>query len=245
MKNFLVTAFAFLTINGLVILCLATAANSIGRGEYATVVVVLGIALAFAGVEAAVILVLRGRVEPRMKVGNRETTIRPDLMFDRLTLWATVIVVIAVAVYAICAPQGKIDLPLPYGSQRMWSIAASVLTVVGLANIWSLFKRGGNSFQRLNPRGFELGQGVSSVRGEWDDVIEITDRRPGKSPPLRSTLFVEFRDGKIWAQAVDSYTPGGEALRRLVRYYWINTDKREELANGSACERLREFEDKP
>jgi hypothetical protein len=61
---------------------------------------------------------------------------------------------------------------------------------------------------------------------------------------VRGTLFDEFGDGRVRTQAIDSYTPKGEALRRLVRYYWINPDKRDELATGRTVERLNEFEGK-
>jgi hypothetical protein len=242
-KKSLLSVLFFTVVSGLIVLCLVTAVDSVGRREYATAVVVVGIALAFAGVETALVLVLRGTVKPRIDVSDQETTIRPDLVVDRLLLWATIAGVVAIAVYAIFALQGKIDLPLPYGSQRMWSIAAIGLTLTGIANLLSLFKRGGNSFQRLTPRGFELGQGVSSARGDWDDVLDITDRRPGKTPPLRATLFLKMSDGKIRTQAIDSYTPGGEALRRLVRYYWINPGRRDELADDRAAARLVEFQD--
>ena len=80
------------------------------------------------------------------------------------------------------------------------------------------------------------------MRGDWDDVVDITDRRPGKAPPLRATLFVKFSDGKIRTQAIDSYTPGGQALRRLVRYYWINPERRDELAEDRSAARLVEFQ---
>jgi hypothetical protein len=241
-RNILASVFFFAIVSGLIVLCTATAVTSLGRGEVATAVVVLGLALAFAGVEAAVILVLTGKVKPRLEVTDQETTIRPDLVIDRLLTWSTVAGFVAVAVYAIFAPQGKIDLPLPYGSQRMWTIAAIGITMTGIVNLWSLYKRGGNSFQRLTRQGFELGQGISSVRGEWDDVVDIADRRPGKPPPVRATLFVKFSDGKIRTQAIDSYTPRGAAMRRLVRYYWLNPDKRDELTDGRAIERLTEYQ---
>jgi hypothetical protein len=89
-----------------------------------------------------------------------------------------------------------------------------------------------------------LAQCISSVRGEWDDVTDIADHRPGKSSPLRATLFVTFRDGRTRTQAIDSYTRKGEALRRLVRYYWLYPDRRAELTDGKVIERLAELEDK-
>ncbi len=242
MKKFLVGSFFFAAVSGLVVTCLVTAVVSLGRGEYPTATVVVGIALGFAGVEAAVILVLCGKVKPRIEVSDRATTIRPDLIADRLLLWATVAAFVGVATYAIFAPQGRIDLPLPYGSQRMWTITAIGITLTGIANLWILFRRGGNSFQRLTPIGFELGQGVSSFRGDWDDVVDIADRRPGKSPPVRATIVVKLKDGRTRTQAIDSYTPGGEAMRRFIRYYWINPDRRDELTDGRAIQRLADYQ---
>lgn len=242
MKKVFASVFFFVVVTGLVVLCLVTAVVSLGRGEIPTTVVVTGVALAFLGAESVVVIILAGKVKPRMEVSAQQTTIRPDLVVDRLLLWATVVAFVAVAVYAIFAPQGKIDLAPPYGSQRMWSIAAIGVTLTGTANLWSLFTRGGSSFQRLSPHGFELGQGVSSVNGEWDDVVDITDRRPGRRPPVRATLVVTFSDGKVRTQAIDSYTPGGQALRRLVRYYWINPDRRDELTDGRAIERLAQYQ---
>lgn len=241
MKKALGLAFYFVVVNGLALMSGSWAVVSFRRGEYPTTVVMVGITLAFFGIESAFLITLTGRVRPRMEVTDQETTIRPDLVVDRLLTWATVAGFVAIAVYAVFAPQGKIDLPLPYGSQRMWTVTAIGITLTGVANLWSLFKRGGNSFQRLTPVGFVLGQGVSSVRGEWDDVVDMADRRPGKSPPVRATLFVKFGDGKIRTQAIDSYTPQGDALRRLVRYYWINPDRRDELIDGRVIERLADF----
>ena len=242
MKKSLTSVFFFVVATALVLLCVVAAVRALTRGEVATAVVLTGIALAFLGVESALVRILAGKVKPRAEVEDHQTTIRPDLIVDRLFLYATVVAVLAVAVYAVFAPRGEIDLPVPYGSQRTWTIAAIVLTLTGLGNLWILFKRGGNSLQRLSPQGFELGQGVSSVEGRWEDVVDIADRREGRPQPVRHTLFVKFSDGKVRTQAIDSYTPGGDALRRLVRFYWINADRRDELADGRALQRLAEFE---
>jgi hypothetical protein len=243
-RNFLVLAFYFAMVNGIALLCIVWAVISLGRGEYLTIIVVVGFAFAFVGLEASLVLVLRGKVRPRVEFDDEGTTIRPDRAADGFLKWGTVAVAISVATYAIFAPQGRIDIPLPYGNHRMWDIVAIGLTLTGIVNLWQTFRRGGLSFQRLNARGFELGQGVSSVRGEWDDVTDIADHRPRKSSPLRATLFVTFRDGRTRTQAIDQYTPNGEALRRLVRYYWLNPDHRDELSDGRAIERLSEFEGK-
>lgn len=244
MKNFLILTFYFAVVNGLALLSTVWAVISLGRGEYLTTVVVLGFALAFVGIEASLILVIREKVRHRVEVDDEGTTIRPDRAVDGLLQWGTIAAVVAVATYAIFAPQGKIDIPVPYGNHRMFVIVAIGVALTGIVNVWQTFRRGGLSFLRLTPDEFELGQGISSVHGEWDEVADIADHRPGKPSPFRATLFVTFRDGRTRTQVVDSYTPGGEALRRLMRYYWLNPDRRAELTDGKAIERLAEFASK-
>jgi hypothetical protein len=243
-KNFLVLAFYFAVVNGIALLCIVWAVISLVRGEYLTIVVVLGFALAFVGLEASLVLVLRGKVRPRVEFDDEGTTIRPDRAADGFLRWATVAMAIAVATYAIFAPQGRIDIPLPYGNQRMWDVVAIGLTLAGIVNLWRTFKRGGVSFVRLTPSGFEMSQGSSSMDGLWDDVVAITDRRLDRSPPFRAMIFVKFRDDRVRTLVVDSYTPGGDVMRRFLRYYWLNSDHRAELADGRAIERLSEFEGK-
>jgi hypothetical protein len=243
-KNLLALGFVFVVVTGLALLSIVWTVISFGRGEYLTTVVVLGFALSFVGLEASLALVLLGKVRPRVKFDDKGTTIRPDRAADSLLKWGTVAVAIAVATYAIFAPQGKIDIPVPYGNQRMWAIVAIGITVAGIVSLWRTFKRGGVGFIRLTTSGFEMSQGSSSMDGVWDDVVAITDRRPDKPPPLRAMIFVKFRDDRVRTLVVDSYTPGGDAMRRFVRYYWLNSDHRAELTDGRAMERLSDFEAK-
>lgn len=241
MKNFLVLAFYLVVVNGVALLSIVWAIISLQRGEFVTTAMVLGIALAFIGIESALLITLIGKVRPRAALGDDETIIRPDRVVDGFIRWATVAAVFAMATYAIFTPQGRIDIPLTHGDHRWFLIIAIGASLTGVANLWTMHKRGGASFLRLDPAGFEMGQGVSSVHGEWSDIADITDRRPGKPPPLRGTLCMTLKDGRTRTQVVDSYTPGGDALRRLVRYYWINSDHRDELADGSALQRLAEY----
>lgn len=240
--RFLVLAFYFAVTNGMALLCIVWAVISLGRGEWLTTVVVLGVALSFVGFEASLLLVLRGKVRPRVGFDYEGTTIRPDRAADGFLKWATVPLAIAVATYAIFALQGKIDIPVPYGNQRMWGTIAIGLTLAGIVSLWRTFRPGGVSFVRLSPSGFEMSQGSSSMKGEWGDVVAISDRRPEKSPPLRAMIFIKFRDDRFRTLVVDSYTPGGDAMRRFVRYYWLYPDRRDELTDGRAIERLSELE---
>lgn len=240
-KNFLVVAFFFSVLDGLAIVAIWWAVVSFAHGEYLTVVVVTGFAFAFLCLTASLVLVMRRKVRPLADVGDRGTTIRPDHIVGGLVKWGTVTAYLALATFAIFAPLGKIDIPLPPGNRQYILIVAFAGTIWGIVDVWRTFKRGGVSFIKLDADGFAMSQGSSSINGGWDDVVAITDRRPGKPAPLRAMIFVKFGDDRIRSLVVDSYTPGGDAVRRLVRYYWMNSDKRDELTDGRAVERLAEF----
>jgi hypothetical protein len=240
-KNFLALAFYFVVLDGLAISCIVWAVISFGRDEYLTVVVVLGIAVMCIGLTSSLVLVMCRKVSPRAELRDQGISIRPDRVVDDLIKVGIVGGYIATALYAIFTPLGKIDIPQPPGNHQYVVVVAAGGAIWGIFDLWRTFKRGGVSFVRLTPTGFEMSQGSSSMNGVWDDVSAITDRRPEKSPPFRAMIFVKFRDDRIRSLVVDSYTPGGDAMRQLVRYYWLNADKRDELTNGRAIERLAEF----
>jgi len=92
----------------------------------------------------------------------------------------------------------------------------------------------------LHPHGFAVMQAGVVRRGAWDDVRDVTDRRPGRPQPARGRLVLVMADAQTWTLASDSSTPGGAALRRLVRFYWRHRDHRAELTTGAALVRLRD-----
>ena len=237
-KNFLVVAFFFIVLDGLAIVAIWWAVVSFAHGEYLTVVVVTGFAFAFLCLTVSLLLVLRRKVRPVASASEHGTTIRPDRMVGGLVKWGTVGAYLALATFAIFAPLGKIDIPLPPGNGQYVIIVAIAGAIWGVVDVWRTFKRGGVSFIKLDTDGFDMSQGSSSMNGSWDDVVAVTDRRPGRPAPFRAMIFVKFRDEAIRSLVVDSYTPGGDAVWRLVRYYWMNADKRDELTDGRAVERL-------
>jgi len=237
-KYILLLTWFSVVLFGMAAVAVWWAVVTFGRGEYLTVVVTLAFAASCAAVPISLSLIMLGEVVPRATFDAGGTTVRPDRRIDGLDQFAVVSMVIAAALFAAFHRLGRIDVPLPSAHHQYVVVSASVAALAGISQVVAMFARGGLSFQKLTPLGFELGQGLSSVRGEWDDVVLISDRRPGKEPPFRSTLFVKFRNARTRSQAIDSYTPGGDALRRLVRYYWINPEARGELTDGRAVERL-------
>jgi hypothetical protein len=240
-KTFLIAAFVFAVVDGMAVAAVWWAFVVLGRNEYLTVLVLAAYTVSALAFTVSTSLILLGAVTARAVFDDRGTTIRPDRWVDVLQRLTAVAGFLAVAVFAICHYLGRIDIPLPPGNHQYIVMMATVAALGGAPSIWSMFARGGLSFQKLTPEGFELGQGLSSAHGEWADVVAISDRKPGKQPPVRATLFVKFSSGRIRTQAIDSYTPRGDALRRLVRYYWINPEARDELTDGRAVERLASY----
>jgi hypothetical protein len=240
-KKFLVVAFFFSVLDGLAIVAIWWAIVSFAHGEYLTVVVVTGFAFAFLCLTASLVLVMRQKVRPVANVSDHGTTIRPDRIVGGLVKWGTVGAYLALATFAVFAPMGKIDIPLPPGNRQYIIIVAFAGAIWGIVDVWRTFKRGGVSFIMLDTGGFDMSQGSSSMNGSWDDVVAVTDRRPGRPSPFRAMIFVKFRDERIRSLVVDSYTPGGDAMRRLVHYYWKNSDSRDELTDGRAIARLAEL----
>ena len=119
-------------------------------------------------------------------------------------------------------------------------IASIVGALAGLPSLWQILTQGGMSRLRLTVGGFELGNAFSTKARSWDDVSYVADcvlngRRPGNT----GTTYITMADGRTQTLTSDWYTPGGHALRDLVRFYWQHPEYREELTDGRALERLR------
>lgn len=231
----------FATLGPIVALSLWWAGVTFGRGEYLTVAVLLLVAVSLVGmIPVPLVLALLGRVTPRARFDDQATTIRPDRVVDGFQRWGTLGTYVAAATIAIFRPLGMVDIPLPshVGYRGSLIVTVYVVAVFGIYEVWKAFRPAGVSFVRLTAKGFAMSQASSSMEGEWDDVVAITDRKRGKKPPYRAMAFVEFDDGRVLTQVVDDYTPGGEAMRRWVNYYWLYPNHRDELTDGRAIERL-------
>lgn len=240
-KGILILVFYFGVFGALDILSIVWTVRSIAHGEYLTAFVVLCFFVSMFALMAYLVVVLRANVRPRVEYGDEATTVRPYRTLDWLTKIGTITAYGAAATYAIFTPMGKIDIPQPPGNHQYLLYLATGGAVWGIFDLWRTFRRGGVSYIRLTPNGFDMSQGSSSVSGVWDEVADVSDRRPGKSPPFRGMVFVVFKEDRVRSLVVDSYTPRGTAMRRLVRYYWMNPERRDELTDGRAAERLAQY----
>ncbi|PRC42618.1 hypothetical protein C6A85_000000109565, partial [Mycobacterium sp. ITM-2017-0098] len=73
------------------------------------------------------------------------------------------------------------------------------------------------------------------------EISDISDR-PRHQPWLliAGSTYLTASDGRTRTLASDWYTPGGRAVRKLVRFYWQHPECRGELTDGRAAQRLAE-----
>lgn len=221
------------------ILCLCWSVAAFARGEYLTVIVVLMFAYASVGFVLTLITIKRGRVLVRGEFDKKGTVVRPDRTFELISLSTIVAGIAGMGMYTIFAPLGMMDIPTPGLGQFYYVALGAVGVVVGVAVLQRIRARGGVSYLRLTPSGFDLEEGLSSAHGKWDDVAQVTDRSPRGPRPVRGTIAIVTSDGKSAVLTADSYTPGGHALREMVRFYWQHPEHRAELTDGRGLERLR------
>jgi hypothetical protein len=219
------------------ILCTAWAFVTLTNSEYLSTVVVTGFAVFAFGMIAMMVIVATRRVRPRATRDDVGTTFRPDRKVDGLLAASTFGAFVAMAVYAVFAPLGMLDIPVPRGDQRYFAFACAAGVVMGIFSLRQILRRRGTSYLRMTVDSLEMGNTVSSAHRSWDDVIDVADRpQNGRQPS--GTTYITTADGRTRRLPSDWYTPGGHGLRELVRFYWQHPEQRQELNDGRAMERL-------
>ncbi|MDT5185023.1 MAG: hypothetical protein QOJ20_130 [Mycobacterium sp.] len=232
-------AIAFLSVLFGVVgaLCIAWAFVTLTSGEYLSTVVVTGFAVFAFGMIAMMAIVAMGRVTPRVTCDDAGITMRPDRRVDGLLTASTIGAFLAMAVYAVFAPLGMLDIPVPRGDQRYFVFACAAGVLVGIFSLRQIITRRGTSYVRITVDSLEMGNTVSSAERSWDEVTDVADRpQNGRQPS--GTTYITTADGRTRTLPSDWYMPGGHGLRELVRFYWQHPEKREELIDGRAVERL-------
>ena len=213
---------------------------SLGRGEFLTTLVVVGAAVFAFGLIAVTMRVGNQLVTVRVDPDGEGTTFRPDRVVDVCSMTATVGMYVAMVLFAIFAPLDMVDIPSPRGDEKYFVLTAIVGVVVGLPTMRQILTKRGMSYLRLDAEGFETGNTTSSVYRTWDDVTDVSDRpAPDRRPVNTGSTYITTTDGSTRLVATDWYTPGGHAMRDLVRYYWQHPECREELTDHRAAKRLR------
>lgn len=237
MKSSIAKAFLWILFGPFGVFCAAWAFIFLSRGECLSAIVALGFAVFTLGLVVMLVIVASRKVTPRIARDDAGITLRPDQRVDSLLIASTFGAFSAMAFYAVFAPLDMIDIPVPRNDERYFVFACAAAVLVGIFSLWQIIRRRGSSYLRMTVDGLEIGSTVSSAERSWDDVVDIADR-PQKARQPTGTTYITTADGRTRTLPSDWYTPGGRALRELVRFYWQHPEHRKELVDGRAAERL-------
>lgn len=221
-------------------LCLWWMVVTLGRAEFVTAITVFGFAVMLFALTAFFVRVTWGKPTAEGTFDATGTTLRPDRVGYMFIRTSVIGGVVAMALFAVLQPLGKLDIPVPHSMRYYLPFMSAVGAVAGAVLLFRSILRGSLSRLRLTPDGFEFAEGRVHSNGKWDDVEDLTYRPPeGPEPAANSIVFV-MSDGQCHSMAAGSYTPEGRALRQMVRFYWKHPENRGELTDGRALDRLRD-----
>lgn len=238
MKSTIATLFLCVLFGPFGIFCAVWAGVYVGRAEFLSAVVALGSAVFALAMVAMLVIVASSNVSPRVTFDGAGVLVRPDCRVDGLLMASTVGGFIAMALYAICEPLGKLDIPAFGRNQTYFVIACALGVLVGVMSLRQMFIHRGSSYVRMDIEGIETGNTMTSAERPWNEVADIADRPPKGSRPTGATYIVSV-DGRTRVLPTGWYTPEGQQLRDVLRFYWQHPDQRAELYDGRAVQRLR------
>lgn len=200
--------------------------------------VVAGFAVFGFAILAVRVFLATGSVSPRIDYGDAGTVLRPDPKVDRLSATAVLAGFAAMLLYAAGAPFGVVALP-GIADQRWYALASAIGVVIGVPSLARIARHRGMGYLRLTPDGVEHVDPYSRVERRWDELTEVSDQpRQQNWLQMAGSTYVTTSDGRTRTLTSDWYTPGGHALRELMRFYWQHPDHRVELTDGRAARRL-------
>lgn len=215
------------------------AVNCVMRGEYPSAVVALGGTAFCYGLITPLAKLVRRKQAPRVRVDATGTTFRPDRGIDIPMQVSLIGGVVAGALITVLAPLGKLAIPIPPFMRYSLPFMGAVIVAMGVPQVWRNVSRGGvTKYLSLTRAGFEFSEGLRSHSGDWDQVKDITDEAPTKQASTSGPIVFVMNDETTPTIAANGMTPGGAALRELVRFYWEHPESRDELTDGRAVERL-------
>ncbi|MDT5079112.1 MAG: hypothetical protein QOJ80_3749 [Mycobacterium sp.] len=209
------------------------------RGDFLSATAALGFAAFCFGFIVPFFKVVPGNIRPRAEFDENGTTFRPDRGIDVPIAVSLLGLAIGGGMLAVFKPIGQLDIPVPEQMRLSIPFTGGVAAVAIVPILVRTLRRGGSKYLRLTPEGFEIAQGWAVKRGRWADVKDVTDDQPGQSKPTPAAIAIGLADGSWLAVAGASFVPNGDALRKLVRFYWQNPKQRNELTDDRAINRLR------
>lgn len=208
------------------------------RAAYLSAIVALLAAIFSFGMIGMLVTVASGRVVPRVEWDGEGMTVRPDRRVDMLLLASSFAGFAAMALYAILEPLGRLAIRPPSGNGQYLVIACAAGALMGIFALRHMLVQRGTSLLRMTVEGIATANTITTVRRSWDDIAEIADR-PADGRHETGATYIITGDGRIRTHPTDWYTPGGKALRDIIRFYWEHPEHRDELTDGTAAQRLQ------
>lgn len=214
------------------------AVRAVLRGEYLTVIGLSGIVVFPLLMVMALALVMLGRTSLRGSFDSSGSTLRTDRTFEGCFYVGLVATIVGGAVLVRYLPTGTLAIPMSRGWQIFSPalvVVAIVFAVIGLVSAW---RRGGLGYVKLTPAGVDIANILSTQSVRWDDIVGVADYSDVNTK-TRKAIVLRLEDGveKV-VDGADFYAPRGAGLYWMVRHYWRHPDKRAELTDGRALERL-------
>jgi hypothetical protein len=210
---------------------------SLARAEYLSAVVALGAAVFSFGMIAMLTIVASRKVAPRVTRDDSGIVVRPDRRVDALLLTSTFAGFFAMALYAIFAPLGVLNISAPRGNSQYIVFICAAGALGGVFSLRQIVKQRGTSCLWMSQDGLVTGNTMTTAQRSWDEVTAIGDR-PRNARRSSGATYITTADGRSRVVPSDWYTPGGHGLREFVRFYWQHPEARAELADGRAAQRL-------
>jgi len=211
--------------------------GALARGDLLTAAITAGGTVFTLGACAGVLVTRFKRVALRGAADQEGTVLRPDPLGAAVTCVTFAAVVPSGVLYVIYVPQGVVDMPLSRGEQIFTPILIGFLVALAVGGLVAYARRGPGHLL-LSPQGFEIRELVSTKRGSWIGVTDVTDDAP--EVKARHPIVLVMKDGQPQViQGASGYAPNGAALYWMVRHYWKHPENRDELTDGRALDRLR------
>ncbi|MGV0811358.1 hypothetical protein ABQF34_05310 [Mycolicibacterium boenickei] len=220
-----------------VLACAAWAILTLVRGSYLTTVVALGATVFW--FMPIVIWQIMPKFVAWGTFDSSGTTIRLDKRMDRLTLINMFAGTVSLGLLAAFGSSGKLDIPLPPDIASLYSLVFAGPALACLGLIAMIVVRPGVCRVRLTPEGFEFAEAFTRKRGTWSEVVDMTEEAPSgvyANSPI--VMVMAGGETKMLKEAM-VFTPNPAVLREHVRFYWQHPERRDELTDGQALEKLR------
>ncbi|OLO99938.1 hypothetical protein BVU76_23320 [Mycolicibacterium porcinum] len=220
----------------LAVVCGIWAFNAIRHLQFITAVIALGFVLTWLLIATQLARSKNAAIDA--KLNDLGTVLRPDSRVEASQRRSNAALALSGLSMVIAWMCGWLYLPLPEGVGQIFPIAFGATGLVA-GWFWFVFKRqGGTSYMLLTAEKFKFVNLGCLNSGEWDDIASVTDKLPTEErfwPPMVITM----QDGSILTMdSPGSYTPKGTALIELMRFYWHHPEKRDELTDGRALDRI-------